>query len=96
MVELANRPDTEVVDITPLTLDTRSDPEVVNELLEIILVVALTPLTVPVSTLPVILCVNEFIKLTAPDVTPFICVISELPAEVLSRLFIMLTGEAKV
>ena len=53
VVEEANSPLTDVVDITPLTLETRLDPEVVNVLLEITLLVATTPLTVVVSVLPV-------------------------------------------
>ena len=51
-VEDANNPLTEVVDITPLTLDIKSDPNVVRELFEITLLVAATPFIVVVRMLP--------------------------------------------
>ena len=50
---LANSALTEVVEITPFTLETRLDPEVVSELFEITLLVATTPFTFEVNIFPV-------------------------------------------
>ena len=52
IVEEANRELTDVVDITPFTLETRLEPEVVSELADITEEVATTPLTVVVRVLP--------------------------------------------
>ena len=52
MVELANSAPTDVVDITPFTLETRLEPEVVSELLEMTELVATTPFIVVVRVLP--------------------------------------------
>ena len=52
VVLLANNPLTDVVEITPFTLETRLEPEVVSELADITEEVATTPFTVVVRVLP--------------------------------------------
>lgn len=52
VVEEANRELTDVVEITPFTLETRLEPEVVSELADITEEVATTPFTVVVRVLP--------------------------------------------
>ena len=52
VVLLANNPLTDVVEITPFTLETRLEPEVVSELADITEEVATTPFIVVVRVLP--------------------------------------------
>jgi hypothetical protein len=68
----ATSPASEVVDITPFTLDIKSPPFVVKLFPVIIELVATTPFTVLVSTFPVADCMKEFMKFVKAEVTPFI------------------------
>jgi hypothetical protein len=81
---LVATPFTEVVRVVPLV-------EIPFE--DITEVVATTPFTVLVSTLPVTLCVNELMMFATDEVIPLIIVCRTFPVEVATEVLIILEEE---